>query len=121
MLRLAVTALLCAAVQAQPTDLTLIPGPVAWTGKGPAGSTSGAELRMWTRSARSSDHPSVYRWGVSNTSALSSIVSGTNPANGQPIAANGNWRAGDTFVQYATGFSTVSSSRHCRAHGRRVR
>ena len=48
----------------------------------------------------------MYRWGVSNTSALSSIITGTNPANGQPIKAAGNYRAGDTFVTYATGFST---------------
>ena len=45
MLRLAVTAVLLAAVRAQPTDVALIPGPLAWTGKGPAGAASGADRR----------------------------------------------------------------------------
>jgi len=57
--------------------------PTAWSGKG-------------------------YKWG-SNTSAVSPLT-GNNPANGQPVAANGAWRAGDTFVSYAPGFSSGVAS-----------
>jgi hypothetical protein len=49
-----------------------------------------------------------YVWG-SNSSALSK-PSGTNPTNGLPVTANGPWRAGDTFVSYAPGFSSGVAS-----------
>jgi hypothetical protein len=49
-----------------------------------------------------------YKWG-SNASALNK-PSGTNPTNGLPVTANGPWRAGDTFVSYAPGFSSGVAS-----------
>lgn len=57
--------------------------PAPWTGKG-------------------------YKWG-SNSSMLS-MPSGMNPTNGLPVTANGPWRAGDTFVSYAPGFSSGVAS-----------
>ena len=49
-----------------------------------------------------------YKWG-SNSTALSK-PSGINPTNGLPVTANGPWRAGDTFVTYAPGFSSGVAS-----------
>lgn len=68
----------------QPIDNVYSTGlPAAWTGKG-------------------------YAWG-SNSSAVKQ-PSGTNPTNGLPVTANGPWRAGDTFVSYAPGFSSGVAS-----------
>ena len=68
----------------QPIDPVYSAGiPAAWTGTG-------------------------YKWG-SNSSMLSK-PSGINPTNGLPVTANGPWRAGDTFVSYAPGFSSGVAS-----------
>ena len=68
----------------QPIDPVYSPAlPAAWAGKG-------------------------YVWG-SNSSAAGK-PSGINPTNGLPVTAAGPWRAGDTFVSYAPGFSSGVAS-----------
>jgi len=69
---------------AQPTDGLYTASVATWTGAG-------------------------YKWG-SNSTNMKSITAGVHPATGAPLAANGPWRAGDTFVNYGVGFTSGVAS-----------